>query len=241
MTINDSLLRMSKEEKGKFGERICKAILVASGVHYIPLCDLENGGAPMAVGGEGKVVLPDFDVIGGELSAYIDAKVKTQSIRYRKTGQVRHGINLRNYESYRRMGVLSKKQCGLFIIELLDDAMQWSGSILSESFAGLGEPSKGFNEPTPKVYWPRNRFNSLGSYSASELVDISSGRLTVTMESILKESFGPPVPRCSPSCSRDKWIDLPDRDARGWIKTVCAICGAFKGLRPPELAQQKAT
>jgi hypothetical protein len=228
-----ALVAMDVHRKGELGEAICENVMKCSGVTYIPLCRIA-GGAPMAVAESGKTVLPDFDVAGGGVQAYLDAKVKTQSIRYRRNGQVRHGINLSNYEAYKAMGLLQRKQCGLFLVELLDDVRNWSGAILSESFLGLGDPSSGFNEPTPKVYWPRNRFCTIGTYSADELLEISKGGCRVDMSAVLKTAFAAPPPRCPANEHNDEtnWRDEPQPDRRGWIRTVCKKCNAFIGYRP---------
>lgn len=216
---------------GRFGESICKHVMRASGLNYIPLCDIA-GGAPMAVGAE-KTILPDLDVFGGDVQAYLDAKVKKQSVRWKKGGQVRHGINRRNYESYKTMGLLQRKQCGLFLVELLDDVGNWSGSLLSESFLGLGEPLSGFSSESHMVYWPRNRFALVGSYSPDDLSDIANGLKQVNMAALLKTAFVAPPRTCASHNDRSLWIDEAQRDSRGWIRTVCKACGAFIGYRSP--------
>ena len=229
MTSAEMLLGMDRERKGRFGEAVCERVLASSGVTYIPLCRIQ-GGAPMAIATDSKTVLPDFDIAANGIKAYMDAKVKTQSIRFRKTGQVRHGINASNYQDYQAMGVLQSKQCGLFVVELLDESGNWSGSLLAESFAGLGEPHKGFNEPTPKVYWPRDRFAIIGAFSADELRAIANGHKQVDMAALLKMAFSAPPPLCESHFDRSLWIDEPPR--RGWIRTVCRKCGVLSEAGP---------
>lgn len=233
-SIARSLVALSDDRKGKFGEAICENVMKSSRVYYIPLCRIADGGAPVAVAGDDKKILPDFDIVGGVVSAYLDAKCKSQSIRYRKTGQVRHGINKNNYESYKSMGVLQNKQCGLFIVELLDSERNWSGTLLCESFLSLGEPKAGFNEPQPKVYWPRDRFSNLGSFAAEELLGIAKGELPVVASGLLQTSFAAPPRRCPEYVHNDpaNWRDEPARDGRGMIRTVCKQCGVFIGKRP---------
>lgn len=233
MITASAFIEMDASRKGKLGETICENVMKASGVSYIPLCKLQMGGAPMAIGANGKTVLPDFDVMGDGVFAYLDAKLKTQSIRWKKTGQVRHGINLSNWQSYLAMGIAQRKECGLFLIELLDESRRWSGSLMSESFVGLGEPTKGFNERIPKVYWPRNRFAIIGAYSPDQLLAIANGDLRVDMAALLKTAFGPPPPRCESHADRSLWYEEVAAGRRGWIKTTCRICGAFIGFRPP--------
>ena len=46
----------------------------------------------------------------------------------------------------------------------------------------------------------------------------------------------PEVSRCY--CPADKWRDV-GLDGRGWIRTTCSLCGAFKGWREPPEAKPK--
>jgi hypothetical protein len=228
------LLGMSVERKGKFGEAICKRVMQSSGVHYIPLCDIENGEAPMAVAEKESVVAPDFDVFGQGVFAYLDAKVKTQSIRWKNSGEVRHGINKRNFDEYQRMGALQNKQCGLFVVELMDADRQWSGTLLAESFLGLGKPTPGFNEPTPKVYWPRRRFAVIGSYSAGELREIANGGIPVDMSSLLATAFAAPPASCNDGehVKTENLVDRIHETRAGYLRTTCRKCGKWLGDRP---------
>jgi len=79
---------MGEREKGRFGEAVFKQVFVSSGLRFIPLCDIQNGGAPMMEGAD-KVILPDFELIGNGFSAYVDAKCKGQSVLFRNRNQVR--------------------------------------------------------------------------------------------------------------------------------------------------------
>lgn len=38
--------------------------------------------------------------------------------------------------------------------------------------------------------------------------------------------------KCTDAGEQCEWVDLAERDSRGWIKTICKKCGGFKGYRP---------
>jgi len=234
----DFLVSLPENRKGRFGESVCENVLRTSGMTYIPLCRIEMGGSPKAVSQQSKVTLPDYDLVGGGVTAYLDAKVKTQSVRYRNSGQVRHGIDTAKYQQYVSMGVMQNKQCGLFLIELLDESRNWSGTIMSESFAGLGKPEAGFSNQSHMVYWPRDRFAIVGSYSPEELLGISKGEVDVSMDGLLKTAFSAPPPRCSSHNDPSLWIDQPGVDGRGYIRTVCKKCQSWIGSRPASNSSQ---
>jgi hypothetical protein len=160
---------------GRFGEAFWSKVFIASKIQYIPLCKIENGGAPM-MEGEERMILPDFDLVG---IAYVDSKVKSQSVIWRKTGQERHGIDKPNWEHYKRVAAAGRKNAGIALIELYRDTVprEWSGSLLVETLAALGEPIQGMSHQSHMLYWPRKRFVDLDSLSASELLAIANGRL----------------------------------------------------------------
>lgn len=177
------LTTASKEALGGLGEAIWANVLRASGWLYIPLAQIENGGAPCGIDANGYTVLPDFDAKNQGDSIYLDAKVKTQSIRYRLArNQERHGINQSAYLSYRRMEDAAGQRCCLGIVELQQQeesgGLAWSGSLLMETLANLGQPRCENPERPPKVYWPRKRFVDLDSFSPRELFQLATGELT---------------------------------------------------------------
>lgn len=231
-SVADFLLSLNKDRMGRFGETVCENVLRASGVTYIPLCKIEMGGAPLAVSDRKKIVVPDYDIAADGISAYVDAKVKTKCVRYRNTGQVRHGIDATKYEQYVAMGVLQRKECGLFLIELLDDSGNWSGTLMSESFIGLGRPTRGFSNQHHMVYWPRNRFAIIGSFSAEDLLAIAKGQMQVEMSAILTTAFSAPPRTCASHNDPSLWYEDPTPDSRGLLRTTCRICHKFIGYRP---------
>jgi hypothetical protein len=171
----ERILRFSSEKLGKLGERIWASVITASGLRYIPLSEIESGGAPM-LEGAGKTILPDFDVYGMRKAVFVEAKAKTQSVLYENAWELRHGINERNYRDYMRIRWEARKRCGLAVLELLDgETGKWSGSLLVESLQQLGEPFAGFSTDKHKVFWPRKRFRDLDSWTAMEILARANG------------------------------------------------------------------
>lgn len=177
---------------GRFGEAFCANIFRASNFHYVPLYKIDNGGAPM-MEGQRRIILPDFDVMTNGLTAYLDAKAKRQSIIYRNKKSERHGIDRRCWLSYGHAAKASGKPCGIAIIELFrdDHPLRWSGSLLIESLANLGQPFDGISNQEHMVYWPRKRFCDLQSWSAIDLLRIGNGQLEPTFTNELKHIFWP--------------------------------------------------
>lgn len=178
----DQLRSASKEALGGLGEAIWANVLRESGWMYIALAQIENGGAPCGFDSRGRTVLPDFDAKSKGDSVYLDAKVKSQSIRYRlKNNQERHGINESAYRAYRRMEIEAGQRCCLGIVELWQQeengGLAWSGSLLIETLANLGEPRCENPERPPKVYWPRKRFCDLDSFTPREVFALATGEL----------------------------------------------------------------
>lgn len=226
------MISHDRERLGKLGEGVCKTIFRASGFTYIPLCDMDRKGAPVAESDSDKVILPDFDV--ADLRAYIDAKAKWQSILYRRTGEPRHGINKRNYEHYASIGATAQKTCGLMVIELYeDDGVTWSGSVLAESFRHLGNPSHGFNETPPKVYWPRHKFSQIARFSEEDLLKVEKGVFRPNFGGQLQSIFA--RPRDCEWCDPEGWVDEPPNAGR--IRTHCGKCGKFIGYRPVNMSK----
>jgi hypothetical protein len=106
---------------------------------------------------------------------------------------VRHGIDGWNWREYRRIAGKYKKACGLGIVEAFDHEDAWSGALLIESLANLGEAIPGESTQAHMVYWPRKRFVDLDSWSALDLHRIAKGHLTVTYKRELTHVFRPAI------------------------------------------------
>ena len=187
----------SEQKLGDIGESVLSAVLKSSGFHYIPLSKIDTGSAPMSESKNGRVVLPDIQAIStnGELiDVFIDAKCKTGPVFWRKTSQWRHGIDRKNWIAYRRCGELYRKQCGIGIVELFenaDDTSVWSGRIWCESLKNLGEPYAGESNQSHMVYWRQKQFCNLDTFSPSELLAIAKGKLTRSYDIEFENIFAP--------------------------------------------------
>lgn len=182
---------------GKFGEAVFKNVFASSGLGFISLCNIENGGAPM-IEGQKKTVLPDFEVVGSGWSAYLDAKCKKHVVLWRKTNQLRHGILIRNYNDYKKTGVLMRREAGVGIVELHthEEENKWSGALLAESFRNLTNPCYGMpnTKLSDTVLWPRKQFVELTQLTALELLDLASGKFKADCRYELEQIFNPPPP-----------------------------------------------
>lgn len=182
-TACNVLLSARPEWLGEFGEDVWRWVLHWSRWRYISLAKIIEGGAPLAHASAGELILPDFDACYDGRGAYIEVKTKSQSAFFRKTGKERHGINQRNYEHYQRIAHEMRRHCAIAVLEMQSETrprtLQWSGSLLVETLAELGDAEPGMNEWPPKVYWNRKQFSDLSSFSALELFAIANGELRI--------------------------------------------------------------
>lgn len=221
----ERLRRMPSEERGRFGEAFWKKVFVASGLRYISLADIREGGAPLARGKD-SIVLPDFDVSGEGECAYIDSKVKGGPVLWRKTGEWRHGIDAKNYRQYQEMGWTNRKLAGLAIIELFsDERMQdeWSGRLLIESFLNLSKPIAGTSNQHHMVYWPAKRFSDIDSLGADELFAVCGGRMNRAYKTELLQVF---MQRFECPAGKHDWQEVQKDHG---IAMECSRCGKFQG------------
>ena len=186
MTEHEAQERLRKLDEwrlGQFGEAVWSNVLKPSGLRYIPLCQIANGGAPMveAKRGGDALILPDFEVIGDGFDVYFDSKAKTQSVIYRAAKQERHGIDGRNYQHYLRVADATGRKAGLGIVELYRDCgplkpREWSGALLVETLGNLRTPIMGFSNQEHMLYWTRKSFHELDTLTAIELLDVANGK-----------------------------------------------------------------
>lgn len=195
------LLSMGQEGLGKLGESIWKNVLADSDWYYVPLARICDGGAPLAKKSSGALILPDYDACRNGRSIFVEVKAKSQSIFYRIRGKERHGINERNYIHYRQIAQEYGKKMAIAIVELQSERkardVQWSGSLLIQTFNELGraEPSHPPETP-PKVYWDRKAFRELeAGLSARELCHLATGKLRRDYSFELDNIFFPATQR----------------------------------------------
>lgn len=160
---------------GKFGESLWSRLVLSCGMFYVPLKDLPaiNGKGPRLQGSD--TILPDFD-ISGKRRAYLDSKCKSHPVLFAKAGELRHGIDGKDVESYSAISGVNRQKCLIGVIELFRvDEHEWSGSLLMESLGKLGDPIRGFSTQRHMVYWPRSRFIEVHQLPPDEMLRIASG------------------------------------------------------------------
>lgn len=169
--------------KGDLGEKTFRRVLAASGLSHIPLQAIACGGAPMMKGPQ-SVVLPDFEVSYDYHRVYFDVKLKGGAVLYRIANEYRHGIDEHSYRHYAEMQARMRQPVCLAVLECFVDYNrpdEWSGSLLVNSFPGMGEPAQrytytqknpesGRSETTRMVYWPRSRFVEVARLRASAIL-----------------------------------------------------------------------
>jgi hypothetical protein len=176
----DELRAAKPNQLGRLGESVWAQILAASGVHYIPLAQIDNGGAPMAIGDKSSVVLPDFDCAStdGNWRAFVEIKCKEQPVLFRMRNQLRHGIDKSKWNAYRSASDLWQKECAVALLELFGvEKREWSGRLLVERLNNLGTPFDGFSNQEHMVYWPRKAFCDLDTLTFQEVMEIDSRSL----------------------------------------------------------------
>jgi hypothetical protein len=87
-------------EMGRVWERNVRRWFTDAGYCVIPLHAIDEGGAPVLVSLLRKHVLPDFQVMRGGKTSWIEVKSKHHPVLYQKTGRYRHGVDLPNWWDY---------------------------------------------------------------------------------------------------------------------------------------------
>lgn len=167
--------KSSEEFLGRLGEKAWSVVFAASYVPYIPLHKIEIGKAP-AIEGNSRTVLPDYQLVGRDFKAIVDAKGKTRSVLYYKLKEERHGIDRRHYLDYMRSGWATRMDAGIAVVELFrigEDDSDWSGALLLGPFHVLGAPREGHGNNSGKmVYWPRSSFIELDCLTPNGLYEL---------------------------------------------------------------------
>lgn len=88
--------------RGKTEERKIAAYLKALGFRVLPTTDFAANGAPMlsAEDPSDSLIMPDLQAFRGGEGSWFEAKWKSNTDRYNRTGKLTTGIGLRHYEHY---------------------------------------------------------------------------------------------------------------------------------------------
>jgi hypothetical protein len=102
---------------------------------------------------------------------YVAVRAKRHPVIYRQMNQARHGIALRDWDSFQRADPWSRRFCFVGYFEAFADEMnqQWSGALLLQSLHKLGEPMKGFGPMADTAFWPRARFVEIGRCKVEQI------------------------------------------------------------------------
>lgn len=171
------------ENIGAFGEQLWSRIINGCGFFYIKLADMPavNRKGPRLTGSD--AILPDFQV-SGRRQCFIDSKCKTGPVLFGKANELRHGIDLKCWESYQAISGITRQRCALAICELFDRDQngEWSGTLMLQTLGALGRPSFGFSTQSHIVYWPRSRFHIIAQSQPLGLWAMAHGRVEVDAE-----------------------------------------------------------
>jgi hypothetical protein len=106
---------MDREDLGRAAEALVEAEVRASGWHYIENEQFDTTTAPLIRGEEESLIRPDFSVAKDGTRVWVEVKGKTEPLVY--DGVEQHGVNLRNWQHYKRVADLTDSACWLFIYE----------------------------------------------------------------------------------------------------------------------------
>lgn len=167
---------MTNQEWGAWGEKFWERVFLDSGLNYVPLCRIDDGGAPRQKGGS-EIILPDYEVASSRFTVYVDSKAKRHPVFYQHGKEWRHGIEKRHYENYLVFSSWRRRSCCIAVFECFADECneQWSGTLLLQTLAKLGTPFNGISTMAGTLFFPRNRFVTVGEVSPAQIIDIWKG------------------------------------------------------------------
>lgn len=87
---------------GRDGERVVAEWLIEQGYAIIRTADISVsglGGPRVERAGHG-FILPDLQVVGQGMTKWVEVKTKSQDVLYQRTGELRQGIERRNFNHY---------------------------------------------------------------------------------------------------------------------------------------------
>jgi hypothetical protein len=143
------------------------------GLAGVRRCGLESavGRAEATQPKDASLWLPVTDAV------YVAVRGKRHPVLWRKSGELRHGINVADWGRFARLREGDRGRAYVAVFEAFADEQsnRWSGAMLIQSLHKLGEPYKGFGPMADTAFWPRNRFCLLGSCPTDLLAAVSRG------------------------------------------------------------------
>ena len=155
-------LRETREwERGAAGEKRVAAWLQERGWHIIPSYDYagpDGDKPPRLQGFKVGYAVPDLDASRNGIRRWVEVKTKWEAVLYRKTQELRHGIDLRLLQHYQTVEMITGTECWIAVYE------ESTGALLVQAIKALGEPQIGTDRGNKMAYWPRDRFLHLHTF-----------------------------------------------------------------------------
>lgn len=151
---------------GQIGERLVVRWIKAHGFLVIPSYDYSGEGgdkAPRLKGISSEYAIPDLDVALGGKRFWIEVKAKTEASWTHLTQRYEHGFSGRLYKDYLRVAEETGTPVLLFIVE------RKTSDLLTQNLAALGEPRMSAIYGQGMVYWPRDGFRVIHTFTEEEI------------------------------------------------------------------------
>lgn len=154
MTFAESL------ERGREGERRVANILRERGWHIVPSYDFSGSDgdkAPKMYGPRRSFVIPDLDASRDGLRIWVEVKTKSRAVLWRKSGELRHGVETRLIEHYRQVERITG--CDVWLVICEEDTRE----VLCASLRCIvANAIRGTNWASRMTMFPRSILRSLG-------------------------------------------------------------------------------
>lgn len=147
--------------RGRAGEQIVAPWLMERGWFVIPSYDYAGEGGdkpPRLQGLPASHPVPDLDISRDGKRRWVEVKTKTDSVEWRITGELRHGIEYRLFKHYVTVERITGSECWLAILE------ESTGDLLGQTFTELGQPYTGTALGKRMAYWGRRKFLFLANF-----------------------------------------------------------------------------
>lgn len=157
MTIRDS----EEFVRGAAGEQRVAAWLQVRGWSIIPSYDYagpDKDKPPRLQGFKVGYAVPDLDVSREGVRRWVEVKTKWEAVLWRRTNELRHGIDLRLLQHYQTVETITGTECWIAVYE------ESTGALLVQAIRKLGTPSIGTDRGNKMAYWPRARFIHLHTF-----------------------------------------------------------------------------
>ncbi len=168
-----------RSQWGRWAEEVVARWLRSEGWYVTQTCKIEDGGAPKAIGAISAHVLPDNLCSKNGFSRWGETKFKDSPTFFRARNELRHGVDLNNWNDYLRVETETGIPGDLFLLE-------WRPNVNSEprpllltmSFrqarnVPVQEIPAGVQSWAPHgmIYWARKSFETLHEFDSDEFLN----------------------------------------------------------------------